>query len=32
MQEINEGNNIIFEAAGEETNVIFGCVQKRGTE
>lgn len=28
MQEINEGNNIIFEAAGEETNVIFGCVQK----
>jgi cell division protein FtsZ len=28
MQEINEGNNIIFEAAGEETNVIFGCVRK----
>ena len=28
IQEINEGNNIIFEAAGEETNVIFGCVRK----
>ncbi len=28
MQEINEGNNVIFEAAGEEANVIFGCVQK----
>jgi cell division protein FtsZ len=28
MQEINEGNNVIFEAAGEETNVIFGCVRK----
>ncbi len=28
MQEINEGNNIIFEAAGEESNVIFGCVRK----
>jgi cell division protein FtsZ len=28
MQEINEGNNIIFEAAGEEANVIFGCVRK----
>lgn len=30
IQEINEGNNIIFEAAGEETNVIFGCVRKEG--
>ncbi len=28
IQEINEGNNVIFEAAGEEANVIFGCVQK----
>ncbi len=28
IQEINEGNNIIFEAAGEEANVIFGCVRK----
>jgi cell division protein FtsZ len=28
MQEINEGNNVIFEAAGEEANVIFGCVLK----
>ena len=28
MQEVNEGNNVIFEAAGEEANVIFGCVQK----
>ena len=28
IQEVNEGNNIIFEAAGEEANVIFGCVQK----
>ncbi|MDR3627270.1 MAG: cell division protein FtsZ [Ignavibacteriaceae bacterium] len=28
MQEINEGNNVIFEAAGEEANVIFGCVKK----
>ncbi|MCH8325677.1 MAG: cell division protein FtsZ [Bacteroidetes bacterium] len=28
MQEINEGNNVIFEAAGEEANVIFGCVRK----
>ncbi len=28
IQEINDGNNIIFEAAGEETNVIFGCVRK----
>ena len=26
MQEINEGNQIIFDAAGEEANVIFGCV------
>jgi len=28
MQEINDGNNVIFEAAGEEANVIFGCVRK----
>jgi cell division protein FtsZ len=28
MQEINEGNSVIFEAAGEEANVIFGCVLK----
>jgi len=28
MAEINEGNNVIFEAAGEEANVIFGCVRK----
>jgi cell division protein FtsZ len=28
IQEINEGNNIIYDAAGEETNVIFGCVKK----
>ncbi len=28
MQEINEGNNVIFESAGEEANVIFGCVRK----
>lgn len=28
MQEINEGNSVIFEAAGEEANVIFGCVRK----
>ncbi len=28
MQEIDEGNNVIFEAAGEEANVIFGCVLK----
>ena len=28
MEEINEGNNVIFEAAGEEANVIFGCVLK----
>ncbi len=28
MQEIDEGNNVIFEAAGEEANVIFGCVQR----
>ena len=26
MQEIEAGNNVIFEAAGEETNVIFGVV------
>ena len=28
MQEINEGNNVIFEAAGDEANVIFGVVKK----
>jgi cell division protein FtsZ len=28
MQEINEGNNVIFDAAGEEANVIFGCVRR----
>jgi cell division protein FtsZ len=28
MQEINEGNNVIFEASGEEANVIFGVVKK----
>lgn len=28
MQEIEEGNNVIFEAAGEEANVIFGAVIK----
>lgn len=28
MQEVYDGTNIIFQAAGEETNVIFGCVQK----
>lgn len=28
MKEINEGNQIIYDAAGEEANVIFGLVQK----
>ncbi len=28
MQEIDEGNRIIYEAAGEEANVIFGWVSK----
>lgn len=28
LNEIDEGNNVIFEAAGEEANVIFGCVRK----
>lgn len=28
MQEIEVGNNVIFEAAGEEANVIFGAVIK----
>ena len=28
MQEIDEGNRIIYEAAGEEANVIFGWVNK----
>jgi len=27
IQEVNEGNNVIFEAADEQANVIFGCVQ-----
>ncbi len=28
MEEIEEGNNVIYEAAGEEANVIFGWVNK----
>jgi len=28
IQEVNEGNNVIFDTAGEDANVIFGCVQK----
>jgi cell division protein FtsZ len=28
MQEINEGNQIIFDAAGSEANIIFGVVTK----
>ncbi len=28
IKEVYEGNNVIFESAGEEANVIFGCVQK----
>ncbi len=28
MQEINEGNQVIYDAAGEEANVIFGWVNK----
>ncbi len=28
MQEIDEGNKVIYEAAGEEANVIFGWVDK----
>ncbi|NCQ16825.1 MAG: cell division protein FtsZ [Ignavibacteria bacterium CG22_combo_CG10-13_8_21_14_all_37_15] len=28
MQEIYDGNNVIFEATGAESNMIFGCVQK----
>jgi cell division protein FtsZ len=28
MQEINEGNQIIYNAAGEDANVIFGWVNK----
>ena len=28
MTEINEGNQIIYDAAGEEANIIFGLVQK----
>ena len=27
-QEIDEGNSVIFDAAGEEANVIFGVVKK----
>ena len=29
MQEIEEGNRVIYEAAGEEANVIFGLVSKK---
>ncbi len=32
MQEIDAGNNIIFDAAGEEANVIFGMVNKEEME
>jgi cell division protein FtsZ len=28
MQEVHDGNSVIFEAAGDEANVIFGCVRK----
>lgn len=28
MEEINEGNNVIYQAAGEEANIIFGLVKK----
>ncbi|MFA6596196.1 MAG: cell division protein FtsZ [Ignavibacteriaceae bacterium] len=28
MQEIYDGNNVIFDATGAECNMIFGCVQK----
>lgn len=28
MQEIDEGNTVIYDAAGEEANIIFGCVLK----
>ncbi|NUN10503.1 MAG: cell division protein FtsZ [Ignavibacteriaceae bacterium] len=28
MHEVYEGNNVIFEAAGDEAHVIFGCVRK----
>jgi len=28
IQEVIEGNSIIYDAAGDEANVIFGCVQK----
>lgn len=28
IQEVNEGNNVIFDAAGEDANVIFGCVKR----
>jgi len=28
MQEIYDGNNVIFDATGAESNMIFGCVQK----
>ncbi|MBI2419709.1 MAG: cell division protein FtsZ [Ignavibacteriales bacterium] len=28
MEEITQGNDVIFEAAGEDVNIIFGCVCK----
>jgi cell division protein FtsZ len=28
MKEINDGNQVIYDAAGEEANIIFGLVQK----
>jgi cell division protein FtsZ len=28
MEEINEGNNVIYQAAGEEANIIFGLVKR----
>lgn len=28
MEEITQGNDVIFEAAGEDVNIIFGCVNK----
>ncbi len=28
MKEIDDGNMVIYEAAGEESNIIFGCVLK----
>lgn len=32
IKEIDEGNSIIFDAAGDEANVIFGCVHKEEME